>query len=465
MRKPTTAYLLLAMIALSPVEATPADWVDDWLTQKTGQGAGHLQGQKRGYLSGGSFSARTQNGTSESLFSASPPSMKAGCGGIDIFGGGVSFVGTDYLVNQMEQLVADAPMVFFDIAFNTLCEPCAKAMKSAKVITDGLNSIQLDSCKASKVMVAKAYTGMGGENAQLRAEADADFSLGSGAKTLYNDVKKEWTSSPTRTVEQEAEKVASCPTPTRNLFFSPGQTILEKLGAKHNYDATYLGLTRGLVGDLSFTAPNNIPTTVYIPPCSENTPDSAEGLFKGKAKVRPSSGGACEDLSASGDMTSWAYKKLSGLSKKMKAKTPLTDSDRSFLDSLPLPTLRALQLSLNVDNSASILMPLAEITARAYAHNLMENLYGSLIAMRETARAVEMNQTPASPSCQADLILPVTIGLDRMEAQAREGFVNIRASYKASLAEYDSLTGVNKRLEEVEAKSQKNFGEIVGGRR
>lgn len=54
-----------------------AGFVDDWLQQKSETSGGYFEGQKRGYLTGGSFSARWQTG-SDYLLSLQTPKLKFG---------------------------------------------------------------------------------------------------------------------------------------------------------------------------------------------------------------------------------------------------------------------------------------------------------------------------------------------------------------------------------------------------
>ena len=52
--------LVIIALLLSPLgpDGPMAGWVDDWLQQKTETSPGYFEGQKRGYFTGGSFSAR-----------------------------------------------------------------------------------------------------------------------------------------------------------------------------------------------------------------------------------------------------------------------------------------------------------------------------------------------------------------------------------------------------------------------
>ena len=104
-----------------------AGFVDDWITQKAETSPGYFEGQKRGYFTGGSFSARWPQ-TRDYLMSFEPPRLKFGCGGIDAFMGGFSFMNFEYLVQKLQRILQAAPAAAFDLALKNLCEPCSNVI-------------------------------------------------------------------------------------------------------------------------------------------------------------------------------------------------------------------------------------------------------------------------------------------------------------------------------------------------
>ena len=105
--------IVVAVIAgamLSVPSAQAAGWVDDWLTQRAGSSPNYFAGQQRGYYSGGSFSGCWHNTTSYPV-TVETPRIKSGCGGIDVFMGGMSFLNTNYLVNKLQTILSGASAV------------------------------------------------------------------------------------------------------------------------------------------------------------------------------------------------------------------------------------------------------------------------------------------------------------------------------------------------------------------
>ena len=87
--------LILPTLILSlsaPVAA--ANWTDDWFASSTSSGASSYKNQQRGFYSAGSYSARF-NVSNDPLLTISPPRVSAGCGGVDLFLGGMSMLDPD----------------------------------------------------------------------------------------------------------------------------------------------------------------------------------------------------------------------------------------------------------------------------------------------------------------------------------------------------------------------------------
>ena len=70
------SMLLVAVIAILDTTAR-AGFIDDWLAQKTETSPGYFEGEKRGYATGGSVSARWPM-SNDHLFSAQAPRFKVG---------------------------------------------------------------------------------------------------------------------------------------------------------------------------------------------------------------------------------------------------------------------------------------------------------------------------------------------------------------------------------------------------
>lgn len=156
-----------------------ANWLDDWYqnAMTSSSGIDYFKGQKRGYATFGSFSMRLPLRT-DYLFSIEKPHLKVGCGGIDLFMGGFSFLNADYLVQKVQAMLQAAPFIAFDIALQTLFPEGSEILKKAESIVDMLNQIQLSECGiyVPKAVVDLAkdptsfFKSQGEENAKIAQE-------------------------------------------------------------------------------------------------------------------------------------------------------------------------------------------------------------------------------------------------------------------------------------------------------
>ena len=78
------------------------------------------KGQSQGYYTMGNLSWRTPQQNLQ-LAGVQLPSISAGCGGIDIFTGGFSFINSDALVAEMKAVASNAVGYGFNFALKHLC--------------------------------------------------------------------------------------------------------------------------------------------------------------------------------------------------------------------------------------------------------------------------------------------------------------------------------------------------------
>ena len=112
-------------------------------------------GQSRGVISGGSFEVRTSI-AHPNLISFDPPHMKAGCGGIDMYGGSLSFISKDQFVELLRTIAANASGYLFSLALSQMCPNCAHLMHTLQQDMQRLNSGMTNSCQMVEGAFARA---------------------------------------------------------------------------------------------------------------------------------------------------------------------------------------------------------------------------------------------------------------------------------------------------------------------
>lgn len=107
-------------------------------------------GQSRGVMQGGAFRMRSKIAPAPKFIAFKPPSMSAGCGGINVFGGSMSFISGEELVGYLRAIGANSVGYFFKLALNATCPTCATLMAELDKMMKTMNSALADSCSATK---------------------------------------------------------------------------------------------------------------------------------------------------------------------------------------------------------------------------------------------------------------------------------------------------------------------------
>jgi conjugative transfer pilus assembly protein TraH len=117
--------LLVGLVVILTVEYAQADVESDMqdffdslgYTNITDPGA--YQGQSAGYYSGGSLYTRAPSKNYQ-LVSVNLPSVRSGCGGIDLWGGSFSYVDESQLIAMLRNIGQNAIGFAFNLALSTI---------------------------------------------------------------------------------------------------------------------------------------------------------------------------------------------------------------------------------------------------------------------------------------------------------------------------------------------------------
>ena len=144
--------------------------------------------QRRGLIAGGRYSLRTQIMDIQ-IITAVPPSINAGCAGIDLFGGSFSFISADRFIQSLRQIAANAAGYAFKVAMETMCPTCAAVMSKLRTLMNKLNAMSTNSCAMAKQLVSTAadFTPQGIKDAVDNAATPIATKI--GAAVGYLDAK------------------------------------------------------------------------------------------------------------------------------------------------------------------------------------------------------------------------------------------------------------------------------------
>ena len=447
-----------------------AGFIDDWITARSETSPGYFEGQKRGYFTGGSFSARWPM-NNDHLLSVQAPRIKAGCGGIDLFMGGMSFLNFDWLVQKLQNILQAAPAAAFDLALKTLCEPCSNVMAKMEDMADKLNNLQIDECHDSKVLTAKIFSAFT-DNNKVKAQAQEEFSLQSGLKDFWSsftaDVKSTDGASQ---VNNENAMFTGCSNEARQIFLMAGHSVLENIASSRGYPIEHVELMRGLVGDLSVeqTTDDNGNVNIQfipVPACPGNSAATLDDLFNGTIQYRPlgSTGGDCPVVTdVNRSLATWTMDRLNNVYNALSTKGALTAEDVTFIDNTPL-VYRNLILAISTKQGDQVKIELADMAAKAYAYGMLRDMYTQVsynynLAKQALARQAQNPRV----ECQVDILTANLPYFQEMEAKAQTYLEGAKQSYIATLQEHKVLLDVAKRYEEFTSQTYDKLSQAFSG--
>jgi conjugative transfer pilus assembly protein TraH len=115
------------------------------------------QGQAAGYYTLGNFAMRGPQ-ESANVAAIQMPSVRAGCGGIDLFTGGFSFISSEQLVAMLKATASNAISYAFMLAIKSLSPIIADQMESLAKVAQDINSFNMSSCESAQALVASVWT-------------------------------------------------------------------------------------------------------------------------------------------------------------------------------------------------------------------------------------------------------------------------------------------------------------------
>lgn len=116
---------------------------------------GAYQAQTMNLYTGGSMFMRTPQ-RSFQLASATPPSWGAGCGGIDLFAGGFSFINKDQFVALLRNIGSNTLGYAFKLALSNMSPEISNVLTELQDAANKVNQLNINSCEAAQGIVNAA---------------------------------------------------------------------------------------------------------------------------------------------------------------------------------------------------------------------------------------------------------------------------------------------------------------------
>ncbi len=167
-------FVLMTSSSLLPNPAfadVAGDLRDFWLNSGGGvnvTAATAYQGQRAGFATLGSVSVRTRTRNSN-LFNIQLPSVRAGCGGIDIFGGSFSFISKEELIKLMEAIMQNAAGFAFELALQSMSPAVQETVAKLRDLIQQVNAMNINSCEAGQLLAGALWPKIDGASQHICA--------------------------------------------------------------------------------------------------------------------------------------------------------------------------------------------------------------------------------------------------------------------------------------------------------
>lgn len=156
------ASLSLATLTASANIQSQMDSMFDSMSSTTEPGA--YETATRGVIAGGSMRIRNKIATTP-VVSFRPPSLQAGCGGIDMFAGSFSFINAQQFVQTLRSVASNAVGVAsgyaFKLALNAMGPTVHNVIQNLQEVMQKMNELMSNSCQLATGLVTDTFSAFG----------------------------------------------------------------------------------------------------------------------------------------------------------------------------------------------------------------------------------------------------------------------------------------------------------------
>ena len=148
--------LTMWSIAHADMQKELNDFFERFGSQSNLSASGVYEGQKAGYMTGGGLTIRNQVMHNRPL-TVNVPKFDAGCGGIDLYAGGFSFINSDQLVSTLKSVGSSSIGYAFLLGLETVSPQVANSIKNLQTWANNINSMNINSCEMAAGLVGSVW--------------------------------------------------------------------------------------------------------------------------------------------------------------------------------------------------------------------------------------------------------------------------------------------------------------------
>ncbi|MFA7293764.1 MAG: conjugal transfer protein TraH [Rhodocyclaceae bacterium] len=407
-----------------------------------------LQGQTLNLYTGGSLFMRMPRKT-YNLVNVTPPSWNAGCGGIDLFMGGFSFINKDAFVAMLRNIGSNALGYGFKLAIQNLCPTCDNVMQALQASAQMINRQNIDSCETAKGIVNAALP-----DTWTRGKQDAAKNFGVNTN-LFSDLSDAWTNVMNNEpkANDTINQVAAA-NPAAKDAMPTGNVVWKALKKLNGIDDEYRMIIMSMVGTAIFPTDGGVnPASARVLPALDI---SLEQLV-GKQDASPNLDFTiwrCDTTTDEGCLNPYQGKvndnqmvpsframvraKLWSIADKIAARQSHDSLQDviNFINVTDLPVYKMIAVGTTMNNTG-----LADAMVNRY-QDLIAAKYAEVYirsAVSDLVQALVRYQTVAASGVMSDQIKTVLEAAERVKAQARQ---QMAAAYTQTMSTFNMVQEV-----------------------
>jgi len=425
--KAYTAVTVGVLFSVSTI--THAGWTDDWFSSAVVTGPGSYNNQQRGFYTAGSFQGRLTTATDHPI-TVTLPKLKSGCGGVDLFLGGMSFLDEDYLVQKFQNIIQAAPALAFDIALKVMAKELATSMKGLEGATNWLNNLQLDDCAISNRIVTAVSEDDPDVLGAAWNEITSGVSLESSINKSWDEAQKDIQSGGNNPILDLKDEIADCPSDFKDIFSSG--SLIENATTLFGVPGN-ASIIRGYIGDVYIKADptDMIPIVTRIESCPANDRVSVDDILEGNARAKQTDGTCTLDNTRS--IREIVSTVLDNLAVRMVNNQQPTADQVTFIDNSSLPVYSILLTAVRNDNVDSQISLMTDLVSADYAYRIFDDLYRNMDYMFRKVRTISsvpgVDSSATGDKCDTSVFKNAIAQFGEMQESVRSVRRDVHAHY------------------------------------
>lgn len=410
--------------------------------------AGGYQDQLGGFYTGGSVFARSKANNAD-LYSLQMPHYRAGCGGIDLFLGGFSFINAQAFTQLLRNIGSNASGYAFNLALATVTPQIKSVLDDLSAKVQSITNQSINSCEAAATLVGGVWPQSNASSEILCNAMGKEFNIASdwaqsrqkcGAEGKRDEINKR------KNEKEEFKDILgdefniAWKALQKNGFLSKDpqlaeffMTISGTIVSRKKHDRIEVAVFPSKSGDpdlITALIKGLIPTEIYK--CDNR--DENKCLIVGFQKIT---------LSEKNSLYGKVHRILLNLSKKVLEDKPLEKDEKGFVNSTMIPVLKIIAVESAFKEGGSPMS--AADFSEAIAHDiLLHYLEEVMTLVWDSVTQLKKNQIS-----------------DEMIEELRTGIARSRKllfSKRTALFEQMSITlDLIQRTQQIEAKLQNMF--------